>query len=160
MGIMRKALIQRLRSEMPVPVWETHGYVTKCTRNEILKLPKSHTNDALAIAQGKAGFNNQGTTVSCCNKVYTIKPVRHHNRQVHKSTILKGGTRKKNQAAIYVNGFRLFDKVRYQGQACFIWGRRTSGSFLLKQLDGTKVKDGVGYKRLTLLERSSNYLIA
>lgn len=91
--------------------------------------------------------------------IYLIKPVRRHNRQLHKATILKGGVRKANQAPRSVFGFRLFDKVRYQGQECFIWGRRSSGSFLLKKLDGTKVKDGISYKKLTLLERETNYLI-
>ena len=91
---------------------------------------------------------------------FTIKPVRHHNRELHKATIFKGGIRKNNQAPKYVFGFRLFDKVLYDGIECFVWGRRTSGSFLLRRLDGTKVKDGANYRHLHLLERSSNYLIA
>ena len=160
MGIMRKTLMHRLRTELSIPVWETHGYVTKYTRVEVLKLPKSHTNDALAIAQGRCGHGNKGTQIQRSGKVYQIKPVRHHNRQIHKATILKGGIRKKNQAETYVKGFRLFDKVKFQGKECFVWARRTSGAFLLRTIDGTKVKDGASYKHLALLERSSNYLIA
>ncbi len=34
MGIMRKTLIRRLRCELDIPVWETHGYVTKYTRKD------------------------------------------------------------------------------------------------------------------------------
>ena len=90
---------------------------------------------------------------------YLIKPVRRHNRQLHKATILKGGMRKANQAARYVKGFRLYDKVLYRKQECFIWGRRSSGFFLLKTLDGTKIKSSVSYKKLALLERETNYLI-
>jgi N6-L-threonylcarbamoyladenine synthase len=150
MGIMRKTLMRRLRNELTIPVKETKGYITKHTR-ETHKLPKSHTIDALCIA----GHPNAKRTDS----IYTIKPVRNHNRQLHKATILKGGVRKSNQAATYVKGFRLFDKVLYNGQECFIWGRRTSGSMLLRLLDGTKVKDGASYKSLKLLERSYNYLI-
>ena len=161
MDIMRDTLIQRLRNEMPVPVVQTRGYVTKYTRAELLNLPKSHTNDALAIAQGKYGFGvKKGDIVRKSNQIYTIKPVRHHNRQLHKATILKGGIRKSNQAPTYVKGFRLFDKIRCNEIECFVWGRRISGYFLLRLLDGTKVKDGVSYKQLQLLERSSNYLIA
>ncbi len=161
MGIMRKTLIERLSVVLLIPVVETKGYITKGIRSELLKLPKSHINDALAIAQGKHGFGITGpTTITRAGRQYSVKPVRHHNRQLHKATILKGGIRKSNQAAKYVKGFRLFDKVLYQGQECFIWGRRTSGSFLLRALDGTKVKDGVGFKHLKLLERSSNYLTA
>ena len=91
---------------------------------------------------------------------YLIKPVRNHNRQLHKATISKCGVRKANQAATCVKGFRLFDKVLYDGQECFIWGRRTSGSMLLRLIDGTLIKDGAGYKSLKLLERSSNCLIS
>lgn len=161
MGIMRKTLMERLRQELNVPVVETKGYITKCTRETMLKLPKSHTNDALAIAQGRHGFGiNKIILIPQVNKIYQIKPVRHHNRQLHKATILKGGIRKSNQAPKYVKDFRLFDKVLYNGQECFIWARRSSGYFMLKLLDGTKIKDGVSYKKLKLLERSSNYLIA
>ena len=151
MGIMRKTLIQRLRAALGIPVVETRGYITKYVR-DAHRLSKSHTTDALCIAGNPKAKR--------CDRVYTIRPVRHHNRQLHKATILKGGLRKPNQAPTYVKGYRLFDKVRYQGQECFVWGRRTSGSFLLRTISGKMTKDGVGYKRLTLLERSSNYLIA
>ena len=151
MGIMRKTLLERLRSELDIPVWQTYGYITKY-RREKAGLEKSHTTDALCIAN-HAGAKQLDT-------IYTILPVCHHNRQLHKATIAKGGVRKKNQAARYVKGYRLYDKVAYRGQECFIWGRRTSGYFMLKQLDGTKVHNSASYKELKLLERSSNYLIA
>lgn len=161
MGIMRNTLISRLRAVLDIPVLETRGYITKGTRVELMHLVKSHINDALAIAHGPQGFDDAKTaSVKRANHSYMMLPVRHHNRQLHKATILKGGIRKANQAPKYVKGYRLFDKVRYQGRDCFIWGRRLSGSFLLKMLDGKKVKDGVGYKHLMLLERSTNYLIA
>lgn len=157
MGIMRKTLMERLRKELAIPVYETRGYITKYTRVEQLHLPKSHINDALAIAVGP---KSSCVAIVRTDRQYTIKPVRHHNRQLHKATTLKGGIRKNNQAPKYVKGFRLFDKVLFEGESCFIWGRRRSGSMLLRQLDGSKVKDGVGYKKLVLLEKSSNYLIA
>ncbi len=161
MGIMRATLLQRLRSELPIPVIETRGYITKATREKLLVLPKSRTNDALAIAQGKNGFNvGYLPGIVQTDRIYTIRPVRHHNRQLHKATILKGGVRKANQAEKYICGFRLYDKVLYNGIECFVWGRRTSGSFLLRQLNGEKVKDGVSYKHLKLLERSQSYLVA
>ena len=161
MGIMRKTLMQRLRGELTIQVEETKGYITKYTRVEVLKLAKSHINDALAIAAGIRGHGvlTGPINIKRVDKSYLIKPVRHHNRQIHKATINKGGVRKLNQAPKYVKGFRLFDKVLYNNQECFIWGRRTSGSMLLRLLDGTLIKDGAGYKNLKLLERSSNYLI-
>lgn len=157
MGIMRKTLLNRLRSELDIQIIETRGYITKYTRVEILKLPKTHTNDALSIACGPRCKYSTIHRVDCS---YLIKPVRHHNRSLHKCTISKGGIRKSNQTSKYVYNFRLFDKVLYNGIECFIWGRRASGAFLLKQLNGTKIKDGVNYKRLKLLERGSNYLIS
>lgn len=160
MGIMRKELLRRLRSELDIPVWETHGYVTKYTREEKMHLPKSHINDALAICHGPAGFNDAGEfAIERATRIYTVKPVRHHNRQLHKATISKSGVRKANQAEKYVKGFRLFDKVLFGGKECFIWGRRRTGIFTIKTITGQVIKDGISYKRLKLLERSSNYLI-
>lgn len=159
MNIMRKTLMTRLHKELPVLVEETKGYITKYIRTELLHLPKSHINDAFAIAMGLTE-DKEGKIKFRASRQYFIRPVRHHNRQIHKATILKGGIRQKNQAPKYVKGFRLFDKVLFEGKECFIWGRRSKGGMLLRQLDGTKIKDGVNFKKLKLLERSSNYLIS
>lgn len=161
MGIMRKTLMRRLEEELDVPVVETMGYITKATRIEYLRLAKTHTSDALAIAQGKHGFNiNRLTTIKLSDRIYVVKPVRHHNRQLHKATILKGNVRKANQAKKYVFGYRLFDKVQFDRQECFIFGRRITGSFTIKTITGKMIKDGISTKKLKLLEKSTNYLIA
>lgn len=160
MGIMRKTLISRLEKELIVPVKESKGYITKYTREKILDLPKTHINDALAIVAGKYGYDVEPNFVferSDCT--YLIRPVRHHNRSLHKKTILKGGKRKNNQAPRYVKGFRLYDKVKYNGIECFVWGRRVTGYFTLKMLDGTVVHASAKYSTLKLLECGSNYLI-
>ena len=161
MGIMRKTIMRRLTEELDVTVIETMGYVTKATRTEYLRLAKTHTSDALAIAQGRHGFNiNHLTTVELSDRIYSVKPVRHHNRQLHKATILKGGFRKSNQAEKYVFGYRLFDKVQFNGRNCFIWARRTSGYFVIKTISGEAVHNSASSKKLKLVERASNYLIA
>ena len=161
MGIMRKTLICRLTYELDIPVAETMGYITKATRTEYLQLAKTHTSDALAIAQGKHGFDIKHlTTVELSDRIYVVKPVRHHNRQLHRATILKDGIRKANQAIKYVFGYRLFDKVQFNGQDCFIWARRTSGYFAVKTIDGKVIHNSASFKKLKLLEKSSNYLIA
>lgn len=90
---------------------------------------------------------------------YFQKKVRCHNRQIHKNTILKGGIRKRNQAAYEVKGFRLYDQVLWKGQKCFIFGRRSTGRMDLKLLDGTHINASVGYKNLKLLSMRKNYLI-
>ena len=86
------------------------------------------------------------------------KQVRRHNRQIHKINILKGGRRKKNQAAYEVKGFRLFDKVRCEGQVGFIFGRRSKGYFDVRRLDGTRISASVSYKKLRLLQKRKSYL--
>lgn len=58
-----------------------------------------------------------------------------------------------------VEGYRLWDKVLYKGQECFISGRRASGRFALKKLDGTSISKSVTFKKLRLLEPATNYLI-
>lgn len=68
-------------------------------------------------------------------------------------TINKGGTRKRNQAPFEVFGFRLFDKVKCNGEIGFIFGRRASGSFDIRKLDGTKISAGISYKKLTLISK-------
>lgn len=150
MGIMRKTLMARLHEELPIPVQGTYGYITKM-RREQNDIKKSHTNDALCIAKHPKAQH--------CENSYRSKAVRHHNRQIHRAKILKGGIRKLNQAPYIVKGFRLWDKVLYDDQECFISGRRSSGYFALKKLDGTVVTNSASFKKLQLLETASNYLV-
>ena len=149
MGIMRWQLYNELKDKYP-DVHNTYGYITKNTRIEN-HLPKDHYVDARCISGNP--------TAKPLGYVFYQKKVRCHNRQIHKNTILKGGYRKRNQAEYIVKGFRLFDKVLYQGQECFIFGRRSSGSFDIRLLDGTKVSAGISYKKLKLLEKRKSYLI-
>ena len=149
MGIMRWAFYNKLKEIYP-NVNLTYGYITKNTRIKN-SLPKEHYIDARCIS-GNVEAIASGT-------VYYQKKVRCHNRQIHKSTILKGGIRKRNQAPYDVMGFRLFDKVKWKGQNCFIFGRRSTGRMDLRLLDGTKINASVGYKNLKIIEMRKNYLI-
>ena len=72
---------------------------------------------------------------------------------------MKGGRKKLNQAPYQVKGFCLFDKVLFQGEECFIFGRRSSGYFDLRKLDGTVVHRSANCKQLMLLEKQSTLLI-
>jgi N6-L-threonylcarbamoyladenine synthase len=149
MGIMRWALYEKLKT-IYSDVKLTYGYITKNIRIKN-GLPKDHYIDARCISGNPNAVNN--------GDVYYYKKVRCHNRQIHKNTILKGGYRKRNQAAYEVKGFRLYDKVLWKGQKCFIFGRRSTGSMDLRLLDGTHLNASVGYKNLKLLKMRSNYLI-
>lgn len=127
----------------------TYGYITKNTRITNV-LPKEHYIDARCIS-GNPLSKSDGT-------VYFQKKVRCHNRQIHKAKILKGGIRKRNQAPYMVKGFRLFDKVKFHGQECFIFGRRSSGFMDIRLLDGTKISPCAGYRNLELIETRKSYL--
>lgn len=149
MGVMRKTLLERLKKEVDVSVTETYGYITKYWREKV-GLEKSHINDAICISKHPYA--------KPLDTYYLTKAVRHHNRQIHKAKISKGGIRKRNQTPYLVKGFRLFDKVLYQGKECFIFGRRVSGRMDVRLLDGTRINASVGYKNLKLLELRKAYL--
>lgn len=128
--------------------------VTDITKNTRIKskLPKEHYIDARCISGNPLA--------KPLGYVFYQKKVRCHNRQIHKCTINKDGKRKLNQAPFLVNGFRLFDKVMYQNKEYFIFGRRRSGFFDVRDLQGNKLNKGsISYKKLKLLEKSKHYLI-
>nr|UVX65957.1 MAG: hypothetical protein [Bacteriophage sp.] len=60
---------------------------------------------------------------------------------------LKGGKKKMNQAPFRVFGFRLFDKVEFRGNEYFIYARRLSGYFNIRDINSENKKD-VAYKKL------------
>lgn len=149
MGIMRWAFYDKLKEIYP-NVKMTFGYITKNTRITN-NLPKEHYIDALCISE-----NPQAKQL---DHYYYQKKVRCHNRQIHKMKINKGGTRKRNQAEYIVKGFRLFDKVLYQNKEYFIFGRRKTGFFDIRNLYGEKVNKGsISCKKLKLLETAKTIL--
>jgi N6-L-threonylcarbamoyladenine synthase len=151
MGIMRKTLLNQLKELFPnIEVCSTYGYITKYHR-ERLGIEKSHINDGYVIAKN---FNAKRLGES-----YLMKFVRRHNRQIHKCNAGKCGYRQHNQAPYLVKGFRLFDRVRYNGQEVFIWARRISGYFRLRKLNGEILGHSISYKKLNFLETSKNLLI-
>ena len=149
MGIMRWAFFNKLKEIYPFDVKNTYGYITKNTRIRA-GLPKKHYVDAFCIAD-----NMQAERL---HYYHYQKQVRKHNRQIHKLTINKGGTRKRNQSPFELFGYRLFDKVKCKGEVGFIFGRRASGSFDIRKLDGTKISDGISYKKLVLISKRKTYL--
>jgi hypothetical protein len=149
MGIIRWYIYEQAKALFP-NVHLTYGYITKHTRIRH-ELEKSHLIDARCIS-GNALASSDGTW-------HLIKMVRRNNRQLHKATIRKGGKRQRNTAPKYVHGFRLFDSVRYQGATCFVFGRRRSGYFDLRTLDGTKVSASASYKKLTIVQKATACLV-
>ena len=149
MGVMRWAFYNKLKELYP-NVKMTYGYITKNTRIEN-DLPKEHYIDARCIS-GNPLARPLGY-------VYYQKKVRCHNRQIHKYKINKGGVRKNNQAEYKVKDFRLFDKVRYKNKEYFVFGRRNSGFFDIRNLQGERVNKGsISYRKIKFLETSNGYL--
>ncbi|MDM8533659.1 RNA-guided endonuclease IscB [Clostridiaceae bacterium HSG29] len=141
MGIMRKTFHKRLFEIYP-NVKITYGYITKNTRIEN-NLEKAHRIDAKCITGNPLAKS--------INTWFYYKKVRCQNRQIHKSNFIKGHIKKLNQAPFEVKGFRLFDKVEFEKELYYIFGRRKSGFFDIRKLDGTKVNKGsISYKKLLL----------
>jgi hypothetical protein len=138
MTMVRWKLIEQFRSTGLV-VSHTYGYITKQQRIAA-GLPKSHINDAFAIAGGSS--KHRRTPVQ-----YFVRQVRKCNRK------LRRGNRSHlvNTAPRFIKGFQRYDKVRWRGIECFIYGRRTTGYFDLKKLDGTKVFASAKASEITLI---------
>ncbi|HPM95714.1 MAG TPA: hypothetical protein PLM80_09165, partial [Mesotoga sp.] len=126
----------------------TFGYITKNVRIKH-NLEKSHRIDARCISGNPLAKEN-----GCW---YFFKQVRKQNRQLHK-TNPKKGVRRENKAPGYVHGYQLFDKVEYLDRECFVFGRRSSGYFDLRTLDGEVVSRSASVGKLKLVERSSSLL--
>ena len=145
MSMVRWRLVNTLR-DLRLNVRHTYGYLTKCKRIE-LGLPKSHTNDAFVIAGG--------SMQSPTDTHYLCRQVRKCNRKLFK------GDRShiKNTAPRFIHGFQRYDKVLYDNTECFIFGRRSSGYFDLRTLDGTKVHASAKYSQCSLIQRAKTLLI-
>lgn len=148
MGIMKWRLYDELKSRYS-NVSMTFGYITKYNRIKY-GIEKSHTSDAFVISKN---FNAKRIEYQ-----YLKRLVRRHNRQIHKMKILKGGKEKNNQAPFEVFGFRLFDKVLYNNEINFIYGRRKSGNFNIRDFNGENPKD-VSYKKLKLIRGKRHPII-
>lgn len=149
MGIMRWVFYKRLKKEHS-NVFMTFGYITKNTRITN-NLPKEHYVDARCIS-GHPQAKPMGY-------YFYQKKVRCQNRQIHKANFLKGGRKKLNQAPFLVRGFRLFDLVSYEGILYYVFGRRASGYFDIRKLDGTKANNGsVSCKKLKLINTQKTIL--
>jgi hypothetical protein len=108
----------------------TYGYETKYKRNQVLHLPKSHTNDAVAIA---------------CEIGEVVSPLKlfHHLRCLargHYQRFNGPHSEHKCWAPRQVRGFRLYELVKVQGAVGYIAGRREKGAFVIKDaISGKKL---------------------
>jgi N6-L-threonylcarbamoyladenine synthase len=148
MGIMRWAVYNRLKELYP-NVHLTYGYITKNIRISN-SLEKNHHVDARCAS----GHPNAEPDTDW----YFFRQVRGQNRQLHKLNPIKNGIRKANKVPRYLFGYQLFDKVRFKDRECFIFGRRSSGYFDLRTLDGARLSASVSHKKLKLIEMADTLL--
>lgn len=143
MSILKNRLASELR-KLGFNIGETYGYITKYNRKK-LGLEKSHRNDAFVISEG--------STQTRCQQ-YISKFMRKQNRKLFK------GARShiKNTCPRYVLGFQRFDKIKYEGIECFIFGRRSSGFFDIKKLNEQSISHNCNYKKILTLESGSTLL--
>lgn len=152
MGIMRWTFYNTLKEkyEPDIPVSMTYGYLTKNTRIQH-NIPKEHYIDARCIS-GNPDAKSDGV-------YYYQKKIRCHNRQIHKFNTLRKGVRKLNQSEYLVKGYRIFDKVRYQGKEYFVFGRRKTGFFDIRTLSGEKANNGsLSIKKIAFVDTRKNYI--
>ena len=115
----------RLLKEYPNAI-ETFGFVTSENRNH-LKLEKGHYIDACVIASGGLEFKK-------LDVIYKKRRVSHQDRILTKGI---RGEQKLPTGKIF--SFKKFDKVEYLGEICFIKGRRSSGAFVLMNIDNNSI---------------------
>ncbi|MDR1539429.1 MAG: hypothetical protein LBU32_15810 [Clostridiales bacterium] len=149
MGIMRWAFYNRLKEEY-TDAGMTYGYTAKNTRIRN-GLEKGHAAGARCTGGNPKSIPSDA--------IYMQKAAGKRNRQIHKATINKGGKRKLNQSPKYAFGFQLFGRVQMpDGRKGFIFGRRSSGSFDVRKLDGAKLSAGISCKKLKPLEKRKTIL--
>jgi 5-methylcytosine-specific restriction endonuclease McrA len=118
--------LQVLFGESQVSI--TYGYETKYKRIQVLKLSKSHANDAVAIACAI------GEVVKPLESVHLIRclPRGHYQRFNGPHSEHKCWSPRK------VHGFQLYELVQVKGQGGYIAGRREKGAFVIKDVTSGK----------------------
>ena len=121
MSIIRSWLLKKYPNAI-----ETFGFVTAENRNH-LNLEKDHYIDACIIASGGLEFKE-------LDVVYRKRRVSVQDR------VLTKGVRGEQKLPIgKIFGFKKFDKVEYLGETCFVKGRRSSGSFVLMDINNNSI---------------------
>jgi 5-methylcytosine-specific restriction endonuclease McrA len=140
--------LQEVFGESQVSI--TYGYETKYKRIQALGLPKSHTNDAVAIA---------------CEIGEVVKPLEmvHHLRCLARGQYQRfNGLRSEHKcwAPRKVQGFKLYELVKAKGQVGYIAGRREKGSFVIKDvLSGKKLLEITPRKLVRVARLKEGWMI-
>ena len=129
-GIIKTQLKKRMHFQ------ETFGYETKFKREKLLKLPKTHYYDAVAI---------------CCedNKVVELHPKVFYKKHVAKGDYqqTKGKRSEKPIPTGKLFGLRKLDRVQTDKGIGFVKGKRSSGFFALMDILGQEITKSVNIKK-------------
>ncbi len=131
-GIVKAQLKERWLFE------ETFGYETKYKREQILQLPKSHANDAVAICC------EDGEKVRLSEVLYLKRHVAAGDYQQ-----TKGAHSEKRIPTGKVFGLRKHDRVRTAKGTGFVKGKRSTGFFALETIEGETLTASVNVKQAT-----------
>jgi len=139
------------------PFTETFGYETKFRREQLLRLPKSHINDAVAICcEG-------GLPASYCDVMYLKRHVASGDYQQ-----TKGIRSERRIPTGKLFGLRKFDLVQTVKGTGFVKGKRSSGFFAVSDLRGNVISPSVDVRnncrrlaarKTTLIETMSTPLL-
>ncbi len=110
---------------------ETFGYETKYKREQTLKLPKSHLNDAIAICCG----DNQVPKMNQDN----VYQKRHIAKGDYRQTRGKRSQDKLPTGKLF--GYHRWDYINTPYGKGFIVGKRTRGIFVLGDINGKKIME-------------------
>jgi len=128
----------------------TYGYETKYKRIQGLDLPKSHTNDAVAIA---------------CEIGEVVKPLEmvHHLRCLARGHYQRFNGRHSEHkcwAPRKVRGFKLYELVKAKGGVGYIAGRREKGAFVIKDvISGKKLVEVTPRQLLRVARPTQGWMI-
>ena len=150
-SILKTAVVQRLQAIFGTDqVAVSYGYETKYKRTQVLGLPKSHTNDAVAIAC------TMGEVVEPCTVSHQLRCVPRGKYQLYNGK----HSEHKVWAPHKVKGWKLYERVAAKGQVGYIGERRLNGSFVLKDPGTGKTILEVAPSKLQRLARCTHGWIA
>jgi len=141
---IKTAVVQQLAQQFGSEhVAVTYGFETKYQRIQVLKLSKSHTNDAVAIACAI------GEVVKPLTVVYQLRCVSRGNYQMYNGK----HSEHKVWAPRKVKSWKLYELVEAKGQIGYISGRRVNGAFVVKDVGSGKALAEVTPRKLLRLAR-------
>ncbi|WP_321416739.1 RNA-guided endonuclease IscB [uncultured Methanomethylovorans sp.] len=127
-----------IKSQIKKSNWnftETFGYETKYKREQVLKIPKTHSNDAIVI---------------CCNDYQVIQPddtiyvKRHVAVGDYQQTTGKRSEKKIPTGKLF--GLRKFDLIKTIKGIGFVKGKRSSGYFVICDIFNKTILNSVKVK--------------